>query len=288
MTRPAGPERRSRIVLAVNGGRPGAVELARDAATWLTTHGHDVRLSKEDAEAAGLDHLGVEPDGLGEDVALAVALGGDGTILRAVHLAAAHGTPVLGVNLGRLAYLSAVEPDALRPALEAFLAGDHGIEERTMISVTAAGSTYLGLNEAVVEKNSPGHTVHLALSIDGRRFTSHVADALIVATPTGSTAYSFSAGGPIVSPRHEALIVTPVAPHTPFTHSIVLHPDEEVRVEILDERGAVLSLDGQEVGRLGKGDTVTGAIAPLRARFVTFGERDFYGVLKSKFGLADR
>ena len=277
-------------MLVVNGGRPRAVDLAREAAAWLGERGHDVRLSKQDAEAAGLHRLGVEPGELVEegDAVLALALGGDGTILRTVHLVAGRDTPVLGVNLGRLAYLSNIEPDALCAALDSFLAGDFTVEERTMLSVTAAGTTRLALNEAVIEKNSPGHSVHLAVSIDGRPFARHVADAVILATPTGSTAYSFSAGGPIVSPRHQAVIITPVAPHTPFTRSLVLHPDEPVRVEVLDERGAVLSIDGQEVGRLAQGDTVDGQVALVRARFVTFGDRDFYGVLKAKFGLADR
>ena len=111
---------------------------------------------------------------------------------------------------------------------------------------------------------------------------------MVVATPTGSTAYSFSAGGPIVSPRQHGLILTPVAPHTPFARSLVLHPDEPVRIEVLDHRGAVASIDGRALGRLGPGDVVVGKVAPLPARFVTFGERDFYGVLKTKFGLADR
>ncbi|MGH9225894.1 MAG: NAD(+)/NADH kinase [Acidimicrobiales bacterium] len=279
----------SRFVLVVNGGRDRAVELAREAAGWLTERGHDVRLSKEDAAATGLDALGVDPAALGDEIDLALALGGDGTILRAVHLAAAHAIPVLGVNLGRLAYLSSVEPDDLCRALQWFLDGEYAVEERTMISVTTgAGDTHLALNEAVVEKSSPGHTVHLAVSVDGRFFTSHVADALILGTPTGSTAYSFSAGGPIVSPSHDALIVTPVAPHTPFTRSLVLHAGEPVRAEVLDDRGAVLSMDGLEVARLAKGETVTGQVAGTRARFVTFGERDFYGVLKAKFGLSDR
>ncbi|MEW6155251.1 MAG: NAD(+)/NADH kinase [Actinomycetota bacterium] len=280
------------VLLVVNGGRPAAADLARRATTWLEERGHTVQVPKEDAEATGLQRLAAGP-GLGEGADLAVALGGDGTILRAVHLAAPHLVPVLGANLGRLAYLSAVEPEMLTAALARFLVGDHGVEERTMVRATSlalpeGSRSHLGLNEVVIEKATPGHTVHLAVSIGGRFFASQVADALIVATPTGSTAYSFSAGGPIVSPHHQALLLTPVAPHTPFTHSLVLHPDEAVRVEVLDQRGAVLTVDGREVGRLGPGEAVTCEVAPVRARLVTLGERDFYGVLKAKFGLADR
>jgi NAD+ kinase len=281
----------STIVVVVNESRAHAVELARRAVAWLVEHGHSVRLPKRDAHATGLDEYGAELEELGHDVDLALSLGGDGTMLRAVHLAAPLSAPVLGVNLGRLGYLALVEPEQLCPALEQFAAGDYAVEERTMLSITVAGeepSTHLALNEAVLEKSAPGRTVHLAVSVDGRFFNSYVADAIILSTPTGTTAYGFSAGGPIVSPRQHALIITPVAPHTPFARSLVVHPDEPVAVEVLDHRGAVLSIDGHALGRLGAGDVVHAAVAAVPARFVTFGERDFYGVLKTKFRLADR
>lgn len=282
------------VVLVVNESRPRAAELARQAAAQLLAGGHGVRLPKEDARASGLDEHGHEPGpDLTDGADLVVALGGDGTMLRAVHLAAPARIPVLGVNLGRLGYLAVLEPDALPAALDRFVAGDSTVEERTMLCVQVEGRTpappaHLALNEAVLEHGGPGHTVHLGLSIGGLPFTSHVADALIVATPTGSTAYSFSAGGPIVSPRHDALVITPVAPHSPFTRSLVVHPGEPVRVEVLDHRGAILSVDGREMGRLEKGEALVATVAPLPARFLTFGQPDFFGVLKAKFGLADR
>lgn len=283
----------TRVALVVNESRARAVELARQAAGWLTTRGAGVRLSKRDAHATGLDELGVEDDDLRGGLDFAVALGGDGTTLRAVHLAAPQGAPVLGVGLGRLAYLSTVEPDDVCAALEHVLAGDHKVESRTMLALTVepangAPAVHHALNEAVLEHSGAGHTVHVAMSIGGRFFTSYVADALIVATPTGSTAYSFSAGGPIVSPSHEGLVATPVAAHTPFSRSLVLHRSESVRAEVLDHRGAILSLDGEDLGRLDQGSAVTGEVAPFAARFVTFEQRDFYGILKAKFGLADR
>ena len=282
------------VVLLVNESRPRAVELAGQAATWLVERGHEVRIPKRDADAAGLSEFGTEADLLVAGLDLAVALGGDGTMLRAVDLVAGHDTPVLGVNLGRLGYLTDVEVPALPTALGRFLDGNYVVEDRTMLTLGVScdqgppGGEHLALNEAVLEKAQPGHTVHLAVSIDGRPFISYVADGLIVATPTGSTAYSFSAGGPIVSPRQDALLLTPVAPHTPFSRTLVLHRDEPVRVEVLDHRGATLSVDGRELGRLGEGDAVVVAVAPFPAHFVRFEPRDFYGVLKAKFGLADR
>lgn len=284
----------STVLLVVNENRPRAVELAEQAEAWLTSRGHEVDRAAKGGDAAsgagGADRHGDGGPSAG-GIDLAVALGGDGTMLRAVHLAAASSAPVLGVNLGRLAYLAAVEPDDLCPALERWDRGDFSVEERAMLCFTVEGepeTRHLALNEAVLEHSGPGHTVHLQVTIDGRLFHSYVADALILATPTGSTAYSFSAGGPIVSPRHHAILLTPVAAHTPFDRTVVLHPDEQVRVEVLDFRGAVLSVDGQDLGRLARGDTVRAAVAPAPARFVVFGERSFYEVLKAKFGLADR
>ena len=277
------------VTLVVNESRPRAVELAREAVSWLGERGHTVRLPKRDAAAAGLADLGTDGDALVEGTDLVVSFGGDGTMLRGVDMVAKRGTPVLGVNLGRLGYLTDIEAHAVPEVLERFLAGDYGVEERTMLEV-AVGSeaTQLVLNEVVLEKTAPGRTVHLAVGIGGRSFIRYVADGLIVATATGSTAYSFSAGGPIVSPRQDAVVLTPVAPHTPFSRSLVLHRDEHVAVEVLDERGAMVSVDGRQLGRLARGDVVTAAMAPVPARFVTFEARDFYGVLKAKFGLADR
>jgi len=281
----------STVLVVVNESRSRAVALAREATAWLAERGHTVRLPKRDAHATRLDEYGVEPEELTHGIDLALSLGGDGTMLRAVHLAAPLGAPVLGVNLGRLGYLAVIESDRLCAALDQFCAGDYAVEERTMLCVTIEGeapSTHLALNEAVLEKTEPGRTVHLAVSIDGHFFNSYVADAIILATPTGSTAYAFSAGGPIVSPRQNALLITPVAPHTPFARPLVVHPDEPVRIEVLDHRGAVASIDGRALGHLGAGDAIAATVAPVPARFVTFGERDFYAVLKAKFKLADR
>jgi NAD+ kinase len=236
------------------------------------------------------------------EVVLVVALGGDGTVLRAVRLVADRGVPVLGVNLGRLGYLAQVEPDEMTSALERFLAGDCSIEDRMMVAVsverahaaaagTAAarvsGTVVLALNDAVVEKPRPGNTVRLAVSIGGRRWTTYAGDGVIVSTPTGSTAYSFSARGPIVSPSLRALVVTPLSAHMAFDRSLVVGQSEAVRVEVDDDRPASLTVDGRDRGILRRGDAVVCRAAARPARFVTFGDRDFYGILKAKFGVAD-
>jgi NAD+ kinase len=140
----------------------------------------------------------------------------------------------------------------------------------------------------VIEKIRAGRLARLEVEINGTFFTTYAADGVIVATPTGSTAYSFSARGPIVSPRHRCLLLTPVSPHMLFDRSLVLDEEEELRFTVADDRNVLLTLDGRELGDLNAGDTVTCTGGPKPARIVTFGPRDFHQILKAKFGLADR
>jgi NAD+ kinase len=290
--------------------RDQAAELARDAAAWLVDRGHEVRLPLRDAGIAGLSEAGVAEEGIAHGLDLALSLGGDGTMLRTVDLVAAEGVPVVGVNVGQLGYLTEVEPPGLRMALKRFLAGSYEVEERMLLRVTVDTrrplddravpaeatsrrprgdpSTYLALNEAVLEKTPMGHTVRLGVSIDGEMFTPYAADGLIVATPTGSTAYAFSARGPIVEPTHRCLLMTPVSPHMLFDRSLVLAPEARLRIEVVGDRPATLSVDGHNLGTLERGDAVTMTAAAESARFVTFGPRNFLRILKTKFGLADR
>jgi NAD+ kinase len=219
-------------------------------------------------------------------------------MLRAVKMLGDAGVPIIGVNVGLLGYLTEVEQPALTTALERWAAGAEAgewrIEERMMLDATLrrVGSdeteTWTALNEAVVEKQEAGHTVRLLVRIDGAAFTSYAADGLIIATPTGSTAYSLSARGPVVSPKHRALLLTPVSPHMLFDRSLVLDPDEEVEIEVSGHRAAALSIDGQTAASLAEGDTVVVRASASVARFVRFGERRFHQILKTKFGLADR
>jgi len=286
------------VGLIVHEHRPEAAQLAREAAHWLVDRHHAVRLPEADAATVGLPEHGCPPDELAAGLDLAVTLGGDGTILRAVNLVSRAGVPLLGVNLGRLGYLADIEPEGLTEALERVLAGDFAIEERMMLSVVIrrAGEPETApspdrdmwaLNEAVIERPAAGHTVHVAVQVEGRFWTTYAADGIIVATPTGSTAYAFSAGGPIVSPNVRALLMTPVSAHMSFDRSLVVDAADSVRIEVTD-RPAALVLDGRAMGQLERGDSVICTEAPGCARFVAFGGRDFYGVLKAKFGVADR
>lgn len=289
------------VLLVAHHGRADAAALCDTAARWLRGRGHRVLMLPDDVGALGVESpdgvLGVDVDAGGVD--LAVSLGGDGTMLRTVHLIARAAVPVIGVNLGLLGYLTEVDPADLEDALVRWFAGpDDGrwsIDERMMLEVGVErrdGTAVLGpttaLNEMVIEKQSSGHTVRMLVTIDGTPFTSYTADGLIVATPTGSTAYSLSARGPIVSPRLRAMLVTPVSPHMLFDRSLVLDPGERVDVRVLGHRPAALSIDGRPEAVLADGDMVAVVPSPHVARFVRFGDRRFHQVLTAKFGLPDR
>jgi len=281
----------SAIGFMLYGGK--AEDLAAQSVEWLLDRGHDVRLTIDDAVALGRPDLGTPTDSLAVGADLVLSLGGDGTMLRAVRAAVVEDVPVLGVNVGQLGYLTEVEPDGIRMALKRFLAGSYSIEERMRLDVTVerqAGEPQRvgALNEAVVEKADMGHTVRLDVQLDDRPFTSYVCDGLILATPTGSTAYAFSVRGPIIDPRHRAVLMAPVAAHMLFDRPMVLRPDAVVRVTVSGGRRAGLSVDGRPGDGLEPGDAVVCTANDRPARFVTFGENDFHAVLRAKFGLSQR
>lgn len=278
----------TRVGLFVHPGRGDAVALGHEVAGWLHARGDELVL--EDTEAELLAPAPHTPATDGDRLDLMVAIGGDGTVLRATRRAVAAGAEVLGINLGELGYLAEVEPDGWEEALEAYAEGRHRIEERMLVTGRIPGRPTLppALNEVVIEKQALGRTIRLGVSVDGHHFTSYVADGLIVASPTGSTAYSLSARGPIVAPSHRALVMTPVSPHTLFDRSLVLGPDSTVRVTVMGDRDAALSIDGQQHGLVCVGEHVDIAAAGAPARFVTFDRRTFHQILKAKFGLSDR
>lgn len=283
------------VALVLHRERDLAASLASDAAERLLSQGHHLRVPEVDAALAGLEEHAVPEQEVGTGLDLAVSLGGDGTMLRTIDLVSGSGAPVLGVNVGQLGYLTEVEPDDLTEALDGFFAGSHQIEERMLLTVSLDAPSrgevpapQLALNEAVLEKTPLGHTVRLGVTVDGEFFTPYAADGLIVATPTGSTAYSFSARGPIVAPEHRALVLTPVSPHMLFDRSLILNPETVIRIEVVGHRPATLSVDGRNLGELREGDAIECTAAPHPARLVSFGERDFLGILKAKFGLTDR
>ena len=187
----------SRILLVVHPEQPAAWELARTATRWWQSQGREV----VEIRGAGRGARSPRPTA----VEFAVSLGGDGTMLRTVEFVLAARVPVLGVNLGRMGYLTAVEPAGIEQAFERMLAGDYLVEERMALEVELTGSCpgrFMALNDAIVERTAPGHTIQVAVEIAGRPFLTYVADGILVSTPTGSTAYNLSARGPSRLARH--------------------------------------------------------------------------------------
>lgn len=280
--------------LAVHRFRPDALAVARSVAAWAHERSISVVADSADLAAIASD---VVTAGDVDAVDVLVSVGGDGTMLRAVRSLNGACVPIIGVNLGMLGYLANVEQDSIIDALSAWHSGKVGVDfhfdDRMLLEVAmwtngARKANVLALNEVVIEKKEAGHTVRLGVDIDKAPFTTYAADGLIIATPTGSTAYSMSARGPILSPRLRALLMTPVSPHMLFDRSMVLDPSEAVRVEVQGHREVNVATDGGLVHSLRPGDVVEVRAAQEVARFMRFEEQRFHQVLKSKFGLNDR
>jgi NAD+ kinase len=281
----------SGVALLAHHQKDIATVYAELIAEWCATGEQEFWMPTADAEALDMKQYGSVRAISDADVV--ISLGGDGTMLRSVRELDGAAVPLLGVNLGSLGYLTEVEPGGIDDALRRFFsgadAGEWELDVRMMLDVSINGR-YVGraLNEAVIEKSQSGHTVRLLARIDGVPFTHYAADGLIVATPTGSTAYSLSARGPIVSPRHRAVLLTPVSPHMLFDRSLVLDPSEVVEIEVSGHRRAEVAIDGQAVGTLDDGDVVSCSPSQATANFVRFGAYRYHQILKAKFGLTDR
>ncbi len=280
----------TRFIAYINTRRPEAIQHGKDLIDWLEDANHECLLHYESAEAIDRPDLAIEESEINSHFKLAIALGGDGSVLRTVSAVGEHQIPVLGINFGRMGYLSEVEPEMSRQRISQFLDGDYEIQSRMRLEVHAQGksSPMFGLNEVVVEKIDPGRTVRLSLEINGDFFTSYATDALIVATPTGSTAYSMSARGPIVDPMHQALLLTPVAPHSLFDRALVLSRDDKLKISVLPDCEASFAVDGNVIEQLEIGEEIRCAAARHPAQLVSFGGSNFHRALKEKFGLSDR
>jgi NAD+ kinase len=216
---------------------------------------------------------------------LVVAVGGDGTVLAAAQRALAHDVPLLGFNLGTMGFLAEAEPEDLEPALERMMTGDYEVVQRMTIRAKVAGESATGVNDVIVEKVDSQRLIHLDVSVDGEPFVTYRADGLIVATPTGSTAYSFSARGPLVDPLVEAMMLTPVAAHSLFDRTLVLPADSRLSIVVKRDRPVKVTVDKIDMGHLTAGLSVEIERGERPVQFVRFGQRSFTGLVKEKFGL---
>jgi NAD+ kinase len=227
------------------------------------------------------------------DIDLGITLGGDGTILSTARKIAMRGIPFCGINLGRIGFLAEIELSEMKTMLEKIIKNDYYIEERLMLGavVERTGKTYYissALNDIVIAKTGVSRMSKLKLYVGGAYTADYWADGLIVATATGSTGYSLSAGGPIVTPNLKAVIITPICPHSFNNRSLVVSEEEEIRLEISSSSDMALSADGQILYNLLPQDQVIIKPAPHRAKFVRFSHKSYYDNLRNKIQRGER
>jgi len=275
------------VGLIVHLGRAGAVEAARSLIAWLRERDVRTRGLPGEFPMADEEH---EVAGFAAGLDLLLSVGGDGTLLRAARLANEADVPLLGVKVGRLGFLTEVEPAHAEHLLSEILDGKMLVEERMAIVAQPSGAPWdepeWALNEVIVEKTSRHRLVTLAAVVAGEHISTFSADGVIVATPTGSTAYSFSARGPVVSPKLSCLVITPVSPHTVFDRTIVVAPQEGVVLRVLGDEPGLLSADGRPGLELPRGSEVRIGPAERPARLVRRHDSpSFFALLREKFSL---
>jgi NAD+ kinase len=271
------------ILLVYNAGKAEAVRQAQETARYLRTQGYEVVLADQQT-VARWEQL---PD---PHIALVVTLGGDGTLLTGAHLAAPAGVPILGVHLGRFGFIAQVEPEALRDALERWRQGSYVVQERLMVQARVAGEIRLAwaLNEIALLRHPTAPMLDFAITINGLPLTTYPADGSLVATPTGSTAYALSAGAPVMHPETEALILTPISPHTLGARPLVLPPTARIEITVGCEATGdpevqvLMTADGRRHQWLTVGQTIAVTAAPFRARLLVFNEGDFFQKLRDR------
>jgi len=250
-----------------------------------------VRLVASLAAAAERQDLAVDDEQLACDAAVLVALGGDGTILGAARMAAPHGVPILGANLGGFGFLTEIASDDLVDALPAVMAGQYDILERMMLQaeVIRAEKTVhrlVALNDVVLGTGAFSRLVRLRVAIDGDYLATFPADGIIISTPTGSTAYSLSAGGPVANPEVQVLVLTPICAHTLSARSLVVSADEQVEVVVespfAPQQQLAVTIDGQVSHQTMPEDLLRVGRAPFAARFIRLGRSSFYERLRTK------
>ncbi len=277
----------SRIGLIANDGKPGAAELVREIVAACAQRGLSLALETRTAQMIS-SPSSAKPSDLVRSCDLLLVLGGDGTILKVLHELEDGFRPILGINLGTLGFLTCVSAAAWPEAIDAIVAGTYRLSERTLLEVEVMREgqglvRQIALNDAVISRGELSRLIRLNVSVDGARLSEYNADGLIVATPTGSTAYSLSAGGPVLTPNSGVFVVTPICPHV-LTMRPVMVSDASL-IEITPSAGQseiFLTLDGQYSTRILAGDLIRITRAPQRLPLAMLPGMSFFEVLRQK------
>lgn len=274
-----------RVGVVIKPHAPRIREILRDLVRYFEKKGIAAFLEEPAAEKLGQSG-GLRREDLPGQVDLVVVLGGDGTFLSVAHLAAEQGVPVMGVNLGSLGFLTEVPLSEMTLTLDALLAGNEEIvSARWLLEANCSGKSFLCLNDAVINKGALARMIQMKVWVDGLDVAILKADGLIISTPTGSTAYSLSAGGPILQPRIPAIIITPICPHTLTFRPMAVASESAVKVRLLaaDEE-VFLSLDGQRGMTLRKNDEFEVRRASRELQLISSPQRNYFNLLKEKLG----
>lgn len=279
-----------KVVIIPYVNKPRVPEITGRLVDWLNQQKIAMSVPIDEAACLGLSEYGAPDNELFDGADLAVALGGDGTALRAVRLMGEQTVPMVGVNLGEMGFLMWVMPENLESALERIHAGDFHVDERHMLNarVNAAGERAidrLALNDVLIGREEFGRLVKLDVFVNNELFCRYAADGVVLATPTGSTAYSLSAGGPIIAPTTEAYVLTPICPHSLNNRSLVFNHRDKVTIKpVLTEAGAKVgvSIDGIALEGLGDVGDIEITLAEHRCKFVSLNGPGFYQALSEK------
>ncbi len=280
------------VGLVINLDKENIQDLVKKTINWLQANRCKPLLAPEAAQALGFpEYTAAE---LVKEAQCLIVLGGDGTLLNSARLAAPAGIPLLGINIGRMGFLTEVDAPELFFALEKLLKGEYSVDDRMMLEakVYRRGSCVArstALNDAVVTKGAFARLIFLETYVNDEYVATYPADGLIIASPTGSTAYSLSAGGPLVSPDLALMLVTPICPHSLWARPLVIGAESEIRVIVNSQKEEVmLTMDGQYGVRLEQNDAVVVTRSPFQAKFIRLKNRSFYYLLRRKLSEGEK
>jgi NAD+ kinase len=272
---------------------PRCQGVAGELCNWLEEHNCQPLLEAHLARHLGCE--GIAADDISSRADMVVVLGGDGTLISTARIIGERDIPILGVNLGSLGFLTEIALDELYPALEKCLCGDFHVSERIMLQAVLERdgreiASHLVLNDVVINKGALARIVDLKTTVNSLDLTTFKADGLIISTPTGSTGYSLSAGGPIINPTMNCIVITPICPHTLTNRPIVIDDGSVVAIKVnsLDDKDIYLTLDGQVGLELRSGDRIQVAKAEHTAKLVMSEKRDYFAVLRTKLKWGER
>jgi len=282
-----------KIGLISNNKNKKAVLIAKEAYDYLKSKKADVLLLADDAMPLKYNLPAVSTETLRSDIEYLISVGGDGTFLRAAHYCFKRQIPVMGINVGKLGFLAEIGRDDYTKAIDSLLNDSFKVEERMLLELDIINKEGIGkknferlfsLNEFVISRNAAGKILDIEIIINGFVFNEIRADGIIIATPTGSTAYSLSAGGPIVDPDSSLVIVTPICPHSLFSRSTVISTENSLRIKLKSKNGRdVLSSDGiRQNTELDAGDELIFKKSNIKLKLITFEENLFFKVCKEK------